>query len=60
METEPDVQVMVELEGMDLGHTDVCPLTLAREINPRSDKLRSQVRGQGQEGVGSNIFRITY
>lgn len=39
-------EVMVELEGMELGHTDVCPLTLAREINPRSDKLRSQGRGE--------------
>ena len=39
-------EVMVELDGMDLGHTDVCPLTLSREINPRSDKLRSQGRGE--------------
>ena len=37
------VQVMVELEGMDLTNSETCPMSLAREITPRSDKLRSQV-----------------
>ena len=39
-------EVMVELEGMDLSGSDTCPLSLAREITPRSDKLRSQGRGE--------------
>ena len=38
------VQVMVELEGLKLEHSDTCPLSLCREITPRSDKLRSQVK----------------
>lgn len=37
---------MVELEGMDLSGSETCPLSLAREITPRSDKLRSQGRGE--------------
>ena len=37
---------MVELEGMDLSSSETCPLSLAREITPRSDKLRSQGRGE--------------
>merc|ERR1712209_239706 len=36
----------VELEGMDLSSYETCPLSLAREITPRSDKLRSQGRGE--------------
>ena len=39
-------KVMVELEGMDLSSSETCPLSLAREITPRSDKLRSQGRGE--------------
>merc|ERR1719264_1425492 len=39
-------EVMVELEGMDLSGSETCPLSLAREITPRSDKLRSQGRGE--------------
>ena len=39
-------EVMVELEGMDLSSSETCPLSLAREITPRSDKLRSQGRGE--------------
>jgi len=40
-------EVMVELEGLDLANTsDTQPLTLAREITPRSDKLRWQGRGE--------------
>lgn len=39
-------EVMVELEGMELSSSDTCPLSLAREITPRSDKLRSQGRGE--------------
>merc|ERR1712218_292734 len=39
-------EVMVELEGMDLSSSETCPLLLAREITPRSDKLRSQGRGE--------------
>merc|ERR1712227_396327 len=39
-------EVMVELEGMDLSSSETSPLSLAREITPRSDKLRSQGRGE--------------
>ena len=39
-------KVMVELEGMDLSSSETCPLSPAREITPRSDKLRSQGRGE--------------
>ena len=39
----------MELEGLKLEHSDTCPLSLCREITPRSDKLRSQVRhGTGE------------
>merc|ERR1719419_1148340 len=37
---------MVELEGMDLSGSEVNPLSLIREISPRSDKLRWQGRGE--------------
>ena len=45
-------QVMVELEGLKLEHSETCPLSLCREITPRSDKLRSQVNTwhQGRHG----------
>lgn len=39
-------EVMVELAGIDLSTTDTFPLSLAREITPRSDKLKSQGRGE--------------
>merc|ERR1712038_1244457 len=39
-------EVMVELEGMDLSSSETCPLSLAREITPRSMKLKSQGRGE--------------
>lgn len=39
-------EVMVELEGLDLSNTDNSPLPLIREITPRSQKLKSQGRGE--------------
>jgi hypothetical protein len=39
-------EVMVELDGIELSSTETCPLSLAREITPRSDKLKSQGRGE--------------
>jgi len=39
-------EVMVEMEGLDLSNSESCPLSLVREITPRSDKLRSQGRGE--------------
>jgi len=39
-------EVMVEMEGLDLSNSEGCPLSLVREITPRSDKLRSQGRGE--------------
>jgi hypothetical protein len=32
-------EVMVELENIDLTHTDTAPLPLVREITPRSMKV---------------------
>jgi len=39
-------EVMVELENIDLTHTDTAPLPLVREITPRSMKLKNQGRGE--------------
>jgi len=39
-------EVMVEMEGMDFSNSEACPLSLVREITPRSDKLRNQGRGE--------------
>merc|ERR1712012_276281 len=39
-------EVMVEMEGLDFSNTEIAPLSLVREITPRSDKLRSQGRGE--------------
>jgi len=39
-------EVMLELESIDLSASDTCPVPIAREITPRSYKLKSQGRGE--------------
>ena len=39
-------EVMVELKGLDLSGSETSPLSLARQITPRSHKLKSQGRGE--------------
>ena len=39
-------ELMVELEPLDLSGSDAQPIALAREITPRSFKLKSQGRGE--------------
>ena len=37
---------MVEMENLDLKDSEVAPLSLIRDISPRSMKLRDQGRGE--------------
>lgn len=39
-------EVMLELESIDLSASDTCPVPIAREITPRSFKLKTQGRGE--------------
>jgi len=39
-------EVMLEMENLDLKDSEVCPLSLIRDIAPRSMKLKDQGRGE--------------